>query len=250
MAENFWGNLNFKDAFSSKKRKGFHSQFGFDSRYINPPKNKELSESALAYDDAKKLAADIKLTKNDRYFVIVNGTFYFGDFIEAFIVNRNFHIKKMTISTLSLNQNNVDSLANLLNGGYVDELNLIVSDYFYAHERDVLMQYIYEHLDKGNRFQLAAAGTHCKTCIFETHSGGFVVIHGSANLRTSGNIEQFVIEENEELYKFNDEYQQRIVDHYKTINKNVSVKGRKSIRGEQQWQLVAENTKKQIVSIG
>ena len=49
-------------------------------------------------------------------------------------------------------------------------------------------------------------------------------------MRSSGNIEQFVIEDNEELYNFNKEYQDRIIEKYKTINK--------TIRSQQLWQQV------------
>lgn len=171
----------------------------FDTRYIKPPKSKEILEVNLKYSNAEDLARSITKLRDHRYFVVVNGSFVFGDFIEAFIVGNNLHVKNMTISTLSMSENNVDSLANLTNGKYVDKLNLIVSDFFYSHERSNLIPYLYENLDKGNKFQLAAASTHCKICIFETHCGHYVVIHGSANLRSSSNIEQFVIEENKSL---------------------------------------------------
>lgn len=203
----------------------------FKTRYVKPPKSKEIAEHNLAYGNAEKLAKSIKKLKDHRYFVVVNGSFIFGDFIEAFITLNNLHVKKMTISTLSLSENNVDSLANLLNGEFVDQLNLIVSDYFYSHERSNLVPYMYRELDKGNKFQLAAASTHCKLCIFETYCGHYVVIHGSANLRSSSNIEQFVIEESKELYDFNAAYQNRIINKFKTI--------KKSIRGNELWQAVA-----------
>lgn len=202
----------------------------FNTRYIKPPKCKEISEHLLKYSNAEHLAKDIKISKKDRYFVIVNGSFIFGDFIEALVVLNNYHIKKMTISTLSMSENNVDSLANLLNGNFIDELNLIISDYFFSHERNNLVKYIYEELDKNNKFQLAVASTHCKLCLFETHCGKHVLIHGSANLRSSSNIEQFIVEENESLYNFNDNYQREIINIYKTINK--------SLRGDTLWQAV------------
>jgi len=206
----------------------------FTSRYVKPPVSNDIDEKLLKYSDAKKLADQLILKKNERFFCIVNGSFIFGDFIEAFVVKNNYHIKSMTISTLSMSENNVDSLANLINGNYVDELNLIVSDYFYSHERQNLIPYIYKELDKDNKFQLAIAGTHCKTCIFETYNNGFVAIHGSANLRSSANIEQFVIEESESLYLFNKEYQDNIIKKFKTINK--------AIRGKQLWHQVVHST--------
>ncbi len=202
----------------------------FHSRYIKPPRTQEIAEQNLKYANAEKLAADIQIGPNDRYFIVVDGSFYFGDFIEALIVRNNWHLKELTISTLSLCENNIDSMANLLNGSYVDKLNLIVSDFFYSHERKNLIEYIYEELDKDDRFQLAVAGSHCKIAMLETHCGKHIVMHGSANLRSSSNIEQIVIEENKQLYDFNQDYMTRILDHYQTIDK--------SIRGKELWRKI------------
>lgn len=136
----------------------------------------------------------------------------------------------MTISTLSLSQNNVDSLANLMNASYIDELNLIVSVYFYGNEKYSLIPYIYKALDIGNKFQLSVADIHTKTTHFETLGGRKIVMHGSANLRSSNNIEQFTIEENEELYKFYDETFSKIIEKYATI--------RKPLRGSALWDTI------------
>lgn len=138
----------------------------------------------------------------------------------------------MTISTLSMNQNNVDSLANLMHGGYIGELNLIISVYFWANERSSLIPYIYEKLDIDNRFQLAVAGVHTKTCQFVTDGGRKVVMHGSANLRSSGNVEQFTMEENPELYDFYDEKFNLVLAKYGTI--------KKAIRSNELWNTISK----------
>lgn len=200
------------------------------SRYIKPPKCKDIPERLLKYQKAELLAKDIIPEKGMRFFVMLDGGFIAGDFIEAFLVEHNLHVKALTVSTLSMSQNNADSLNNLLEGGYVDELNLIVSDYFFSHERQGLIPYIYEVLDKEDKFQLAVAGTHCKLTMIETHCGMKITMHGSANLRSSGNIEHICIEENEALFNFNQEIQSAIIDKYKTINK--------SVRHETLWQAV------------
>ena len=191
------------------------------SRYIKPPISKTIPERRLKYKFAEELARDIKPELGMRAFVFLDGTFVAGDFIEAWFVEHHIIAKELTISTLSLNPNNVDSLANLMECGYIESLNLIVSDYFYSHERQTLVPYIREKLDKDNRFQFAAAGTHCKLTLFETHKGAKVVIHGSANLRSSSNIEHMTIEENPELFDFIMEMQRTILEKYKTINKAV-----------------------------
>ena len=53
----------------------------FDSRYIKPPKSIEKIESKLFYANAEKLAKEIKIGKSERYDIVLNGSFVFGDFM-------------------------------------------------------------------------------------------------------------------------------------------------------------------------
>lgn len=208
-------------------------------RYIEPRFEPEIPEHRMKYDNAKKLALDIgNPCKGSRHYVLIDGRFIFGDFIEALIVENYWDVEEMTISTLSASQENIDSLAGLMNGGYVKTLNMIVSDYFFCHERSVLVPYIYKALDKDNRFQLAVASVHTKICMIRTAGGNKIVIHGSANLRTSSNIEQIMIENNDGLYDFNYDFHASIISRYATINK--------SLRGNELWQVVQENSPGQM----
>lgn len=190
------------------------------TRYIRP-RLKPFKESQIMYEHAVELAESIDVSEGSRYDAVVSGNFIFGDFIEAFMIRNNCKAVRMDITTLSLGQENIDSLHILLDKGYIDNLNLIVSAYFYAHEIHRLVPYIYNQLDIDNRFQMAVAGTHMKTCLFETLGGKKIIIHGSANLRSSGNIEQFTIEENPELYGFYKEMDDNIMKAYSTINKEI-----------------------------
>lgn len=206
--------------------------FGFETeqqRYINPGK-KQTSTRPVKYRNAMQLAKEIgHIFRDDRYFIYLDGLFVFGDFIEAWIIQNNYNVLEMTISTLSLSQNNVDSLRTLIEKDYLQKLNIIVSDYFFSHERRQLVPYMYHELDVDNRFQLAVARVHTKICLIKTECGREIIIHGSANLRTSGNVEQIVIEADEDLYRFNHEWHHEIIEKYKTINKSVG--------GETLWHL-------------
>ena len=188
-----------------------------------------------AVDLVKKMPA---LQEGEAMYAIVSGNFIFGDFIEAFMVENNFLAEEMLIATLSLGQENVDSLKNLQEGGYAKQMSLIVSDYWYAHERrrEGGVPYIIENLG-GDDFRFAAAGLHTKVTIIKTACGKHFILHGSANLRSSRNIEQFCIENNEELYKFNSTWMEKILCNF-TVTK-------KSTRGEKLWQTVTEPTKKE-----
>ena len=203
---------------------GINLEIGnINTRYKEPKHTKEVNESHLKYSEAEKLANDLHIEKGSRYFVFITGNFYFGDFIEALIVKNNYIVEELTISTLSMNYNNVDSLAILLEGNYVDKLNLIVSHYFFGHERHEhgMINYIYDNLDIDNKFQLVVCRSHTKINLLKLYNGMRIIIHGSSNLRSSGNVEQIVIEENEELFDFIYDYEKNDIKRYNLINKGV-----------------------------
>jgi hypothetical protein len=202
-----------------------------NNRYINPKPDK-VSAKFVKFEYAMQAAEAIDLTTRSRSHLLISGNFESGDFIEAVMVKKNIRAK-LSISTLSMSRNNVDSLVNLIEGGYVESLELIVSDYFFSHERNQLVPYILKELDIADRFDFAVAGSHTKIALMETFGGHKVVIHGSANLRSSGCVEQLTIEETPELYDFYKDYHNRIIREYSIINK--------SVRREQLWQAVAQS---------
>lgn len=192
------------------------------SRFIEPHDFEEVADWRVKYANAEKLVADLgPIPAGFRAFVIVDGKFIFGDFIEALIVKNNWRCRELTISTLSMSQENVDSLANLITGGYLQALNLIVSHYFFANERQDLIPYLYKTLDQGDVLQVAVASVHTKIAMIRTECGRKITIHGSANLRSSSNIEQIVIEHSPDLFDFCAEVHHGIIERHKTINKAV-----------------------------
>jgi hypothetical protein len=200
------------------------------NKYIAPKKNMGLRESHIKFSNAIELAKEVILSKNKRYYCLLSGNFEFGDFIEAFIMIKKLKVKELTIATLSLGKNNIDSLANLLHQGAVKKINLLVSDYFYAHNKKTAIPYIYKELDFDGQLDFAVAASHCKVTLIETECGKKVVIHGSANLRSSSNIEQLIIEHCDELFDFNYSNFKRIFAEYSTINK--------SLRDKKLWQTI------------
>lgn len=159
------------------------------------PKNK------IDYSNAKKIANEIELRKNESIHYIVSGSFVMGDFLEALLVEKNIRVKELLISTLSMSQNNIDSLEFLIKQKYIDNLTLMISNYFYSHEKKLLIPYIKETLGKYSNFDLIVIRNHTKIILFNIDNF-HVIIYGSGNLRSSNSIEQMVIQENEELYNF------------------------------------------------
>lgn len=92
--------------------------------------------SKVLYRNAEKIVNDIDFKpKNQHFFCFLAGDFVYGDFIEAVFEKTQFKTDELIISTLSLSSVNIQSLKNLLEGGYVKKLTLVLSSFFYAHER-------------------------------------------------------------------------------------------------------------------
>ena len=210
--DSFDFDINMDDFF------GLEEEVGVETRFIKPPQFKAKVEY---WKNAKKSAAKIIVEPGMCYFGIMDGSFIFGDLIEALFTEKLIRAHRMDITTLSLSQENIDSLATLLLKGYVKELNLTVSDYFYAHERNLLIPYIHKELDIDNRFQLAVSGNHTKIIVAKLTNGIYLVMHGSANLRSSGNLEQVMIQDSKEIYDFITATNDRVIEKFKTINKSV-----------------------------
>ena len=230
------------------------------TRYHAPAKSRLLHPHLIRYENAQALAADI-----DRHYdlsrpgaclhAVLNGTFIFGDFIEAWVKANNWLIPDLWITTLSFNLNNVDSLANLMQGDYVQRLHLMTSDYFYAAERhkEGLIAYAYHELDRwgGDRFQLSVTMSHAKITLIapiDEATGqpqGHYVIHGSANLRSSSSIEQITIEHDPDLCAFHREWLAALEEQYSTIHPHQpGPAGPK----RQQWQQIQKSSAASIIA--
>lgn len=223
--------LNFFDLEKDEGRKKNPLR---ETRIKAPKVSKKVPRAKVKYKNAEKMAKDVaeKVINGERVDAVVSGSFIFGDFIEALIVDQNWLVEDMTISTLSVSKDNIDSLANLINGDYVQSLNLLVSDYFYSHNR-VNIGYIYENLDIDNKFQLSVASVHTKIILIRLSDGRKIVIHGSANFRSSACVELFTIETDTGLYDFHAQWHNDIIEMYKTIKKPIRKREPFKFNGEE-----------------
>ena len=218
---------NFNGVFSTKSDK--------KCRVHKPKKHRSFKK--VLYKYAREFAQDyaLDIAQGVPVFAFLSGRFIFGDFLEALIVDNNIKVKNLTISTLSISQENIDSLHNLLVGNYIDNLDLILPDVFYAYNRGHNMDYLYKQLDIDNKFQCGIASFHTKIILMETESGKKIVMHGSANLKSSDSVEQMEIKTDPELYDFCYNIHHEIITKYGTINK--------SLRGLKLWGEIEEVVK-------
>lgn len=194
------------------------------------------------WEHAQDLARDLMIDNEHETFAFVSGNFVFGDLLEALVDAKKLSVRRLGIQTLSMSDENIDSIRNVLEMMPVERLDLVLSDYWYAHEshKGGLVPYLFEELDlEGLELRVAFAGVHCKVLIVETLRGNHITMHGSANLRSSGNVEQLHISPDDGLFEFCDRMTQRILDAYDVVNQE-NRKRKKSVRRARLWQAVAK----------
>lgn len=185
------------------------------------------------YEHAVEAARDVGLlAKGDHVDMIVSGNFIAGDFLEAYLAENGLMAQEMIISTLSMSRDNVDSLRNIQLSTLAGSMGLIISSYFFANERRAGIEDIIKQLGQDPRFFFAAAGIHTKITLIRTVCGMALTFGGSANLRSSRNIEQITIDNDEAIYQHHRAWMAEILNNYHVTHT--------MLRRERLWTLVAK----------
>jgi len=139
-----------------------------ETRIHKPKKEPSIKKGFVKASNATDLIKKIDWSEgNFRHIAIVSGNFEFGDFIGQIFKTFEVFAKKMTISTLSLSENNIEMLGELVQADYVDEMQIIVSDYWYSHEKHNLMKMLYDYVDfAALRAEVVDQGTDPDTVYF------------------------------------------------------------------------------------
>lgn len=191
-------------------------------RYELPRIYEQTIKKPVAFEYAEDFAEGIDLVPGYRAMCFVSGNFIFGDVIEALVAHEKIDLKRLTIQTLTFSQENVDSLWNVgAMSPNLESLRIIAGGYFWAHEHNPggVIPYLLQQLDQGEIFDIAFAAIHTKMISFETVDGLKVVMHGSANLRSSRSIEQIMIEVDAGLYDIVEDFADRVFASYSIVNR-------------------------------
>jgi hypothetical protein len=118
----------------------------------------------------------------------------------------------MRVGTLSLSSRNVAEMAALLDAGKVRRLDLLCSDFFRKHDKDIFAGLLNEFRARGQR--VASARSHCKVVTLALEDGRRYALEGSANLRTNHNVEQFALSRGPELFGWYDAWLDAMMQKY------------------------------------
>lgn len=148
-------------------------------------------------------------------FFLMNGNCQFVDYITEFVkvIKR---VDEIYLTTLSLNDHTFNSLDKILPDL---KKNILVSSYFLATDKNNTLG---KAKEKGQleKYEIGFFRNHTKMVLIRSGKN-FFVFTGSANLRSSGTIEQFCIFNQREIYEFNKTWIMHLIDKY-NFNKKYS----------------------------
>jgi len=133
---------------------------------------------------------------------IVCGDFVFCDLLTR-IVSRLGAPAKLTVATLSLSIRNLEALVAMLQAEPDLHFHLVLSHYFQSTSKEIfvaLEKLVLETFP--DRAAVTVGRSHAKVAVFDYAAGLPLVIETSANLRSSGNIEQIAAFRGRELADF------------------------------------------------
>lgn len=140
--------------------------------------------------------------EGDRLHAIVCGDFVYMDLVTG-IIDRQGEPLALTLTTLSLSMKNLEAMDRLLKRFPALPIRLVLSHYFQSTSKELFVA-LETMLSKKfpDRFRLTIARSHAKLALIDYGpAAGCFVIEGSANLRSSGSIEQLAIFRDRELYE-------------------------------------------------
>lgn len=199
-----------------------HEQLDMPDAHLIGKPRKIVKGGGLAAKNAATLAETLHGYGPSVTRCILRGTFIFGDLImEAANLVGPCHAR---IVTLSLNDENVDALYSAFKRGDLASLDLITSDFFYAHYRHTLWRMLVTNLPR-ERTRYAVCRTHAKVALLEpldASKPGWC-IEGSANLRSSDNLEQITVSIGDpEAHRFHCKWMDRVMERFNLHRANVS----------------------------
>lgn len=180
-------------------------QFGLSSNQFLFQKAKKQDAAArrgikelIKAENARVVLAHLP-GPDERTHCLLRGDFVLCDLIPAIIEARG-RCRRLDVATLGLSAANADTLASLRARNLVDEITLVCSHYFAQVDKTSTYRQVTTKLE--GKATIRVTRSHAKVICLQTVCGDYYVIEGSANLRSSDNVEQMVIFNDEALLRW------------------------------------------------
>jgi hypothetical protein len=161
---------------------------------------KRLFVDYRADPKAYKQLAELPTKNGQTLHAVISGTYALWQLVPALVERSGDTIDELLIATLSFSKQNAAEILGLIDGGQVKSFGLLVSKYFKCANRhiyDCLVPQLHERKQPA-----CAMRIHCKIILLKMTRGEAYTVESSANLRSSGNVEQFCLTRCPKLHAF------------------------------------------------
>src|SRR5262245_21271272 len=122
---------------------------------------------------------------------LMTGTYDFLTLVGHVITHQPAPCAELRIATLAFSSRNTAEIVQLLDSGAVQKVSLLASDFFSKHNKPEWAEAVRDV--QARRIAPAPPRCHATVTCLHFADGAKLVVQGSANLRTNGNIEQFAL---------------------------------------------------------
>lgn len=187
-----------------------------DRALIRTP-TRRLFRDYRANPDAYKHLADLPPAGATLH-GIIGGRYALWDLVPALIERTGRKVTDLHIATLSYSKANAAELLDLIDGGHVGRVGLVVSYYFKVQNQPLYDSLVPGLLSRGHR--VTAMRTHCKIILARLSDRSCWVVESSANLRSCKNVEQFALTRCPQLYRFHAGWLDELLDRTSEVGGN------------------------------
>jgi len=196
----------------------------FEEPLVSKPRRvAEVPAGRIKAANAEALVRSLAMPPQGGYVEVLTGcSFVFGDVLR-FLALRMGGGCEVTLSTLCWSADNAGMFAACFDEGSITRLDLLGSIYFYGNERGTTFRVTHEILApqiRAGTVRIAIAAVHTKVaCIGNDRFR--LVLRGSANLRSSSNVEEFMLLRDEDSYQFHRGWMRDVMAAYEVTRKPV-----------------------------
>lgn len=151
--------------------------------------------------------------------IVSNGSFDYWNLVVRLIELHEIQQATFYGTTWTMNDQNTQSLLELIDTGRIAKATMMVGLYF-LHREPVVADTLKEGLE-GRAQRFMAHDNHAKVVLLQSQQD-YLVIEGSANFTSNPRIEQYVLNNDKDLYEFHKEW----MDQY--YERGNTRKGRKA----------------------
>lgn len=167
-------------------------------------------KSLIKPENARAILPHLPVEPLERLHCILRGDFVLCDLIPLIIEERG-RCDHLRIATLGMSAANATTLASLQARGLLGELTIVVSHYFQQVDKVTTYREVRSILEGRCRFTVTR--NHAKVILLPTSGGDHYVIEGSANLRSSDNLEQMLVMNDRETHDFHSGWMESLESH-------------------------------------